>query len=130
MGKSEADLWRLGFARKIVNQLRDQNGRQGTNRAEILYSPKYLDRMRAAFKDSPTAKEFMRKLQLERKMVQTREAVRGNSTSAKQLAEGMKAGAEADNVRDALDMGAKLASGNYMGALLSWSAARRTWRRV
>lgn len=120
LSKSEADLWRLGLARKIVNQLRDTGGRQGTNRAEILYSPKYLDRMRAAFKDTATGKDFMRKLALERKMVQTRDAVRGNSTSAKQLAEGMEAGVEAENVRDALDMGAKLASGNYMGALVSW----------
>jgi hypothetical protein len=120
MSKTDADLWRLGLARKIVNQLRDSGGRQGTNRAEILFSPKYLDRMRAAFKDSATGKDFMRKLALERKMVQTRDAVRGNSTSAKQLAEGMEAGVEADNIRDALDMGSKLASGNYMGALVSW----------
>jgi hypothetical protein len=119
LSKSEADLWRLGLARKVVNQLRD-TGRAGTNRAEILNSPKYLDRLRAAFKDSPTGKDFMRKLALERKMVQTREAVRGNSTSAKQLAEGMEAGVEAENVRDAIDMTTQLASGNYFGAALKW----------
>jgi hypothetical protein len=119
LSKSEADLWRLGFARKIVNQLRD-TGRAGTNRAEIVYSPKYLDRMRAAFKDSPTGKEFMRKLAMERKMFQTRNAVEGNSTTARQLAEGMEAGVDADNLRSAADIGGKLARGDMIGALVSW----------
>ena len=120
LSNSEADLWRLGLARRIVNQLRDSGGRQGTNRAEILYSPKYLDRMRAAFKDTATGKDFMRKLALERKMVQTSGAVRGNSTSAKQLAEGMEAGVDAENIRSAADIGGKLATGNYIAALVSW----------
>lgn len=120
MSKTEADLWRLGMGRKIVNQLRDSGGRQGTNRAEVLFSPKYLDRMRAAFKDTATGKDFMRKLQLERQMFKTRNAVEGNSTTAAQLAEGMEAGVDAENTREALDMGMKLASGNLSGALLSW----------
>lgn len=117
--KTEADLWRLGFARKIVNQLRD-SGRAGTNRAEILYSPKYLDRMRAAFKDTATGKDFMRKLNLERQMFRTKNAVEGNSTTAAQLAEGMEAGVEAENIRSAADIGQKLLSGNLSGALISW----------
>lgn len=119
MTQAEADLWRLGFARKIVNQLRD-SGRAGTNRAEILYSPKYLDRMRAAFKDTATGKDFMRKLNLERQMFRTKNAVEGNSTTAAQLAEGMEAGVEAENIRSAADIGQKLLSGNLSGALISW----------
>lgn len=120
LSTTEADLWRLGLARKIVNQLRDSGGRQGTNRAEILYSPKYLDRMRAAFKDTKTGKDFMRKLHLERQMFKTRNAVEGNSTSAAQIAEGMEAGADAENIRSAADIGGKLVRGDMIGALVSW----------
>lgn len=119
LSQAEADLWRLGFARKIVNQLRD-TGRAGTNRAEILYSPKYLDRMRAAFKDSPTGKNFMQKLNMERRMSRTKAAAEGNSTTAQQLAEGMEAGVEAENIRQAADLGGKLARGDLIGALVSW----------
>lgn len=119
LSQTEADLWRMGFARKIVNQLRD-SGRAGTNRAEILYSPKYLDRMRAAFKDSPTGSGFMRKLNLERQMFRTKNAAEGNSTTAAQLAEGMEAGVEAENIRQAADLGGKLMRGDVIGAMVNW----------
>jgi GH24 family phage-related lysozyme (muramidase) len=119
MSPGEADLARLGLARKVVNQLRD-SGRAGTDRADILYSPKYLDRIRAAFKDVPSGREFMRKLMLERRMSRTRQSLVGNSSTASQLAEGGEAGAEAENIRHAADLGGKLVRGDMIGALVSW----------
>lgn len=119
LSPTEADLWRLGFARRVVNQLRD-TGRTGTNRADILSAPKYLDRLRAAFKDDKAGKDFLRALSEENKMFATKNAVQGNSSTAAQLAEGMEAGVDAEEMRRAADMGSKLLSGDYFGALVNW----------
>ncbi len=119
LSQTEADLWRMGFARRVVNQLRDA-GRTGTNRADILSSPRYLDRLRAAFKDDKSGKDFLRALSMENRQYAVRNAVQGNSSTAAQLAEGMEGGVEADNIREAADIGMKLARGNFVDAAVSW----------
>lgn len=126
LSEMEADLWRLGYARRVVNQLRDA-GRAGTNRAEILNAPKYLSRLRAAMKDSSTGRDFLRKLAMERQMFATKTAVEGNSTSAAQLAEGLEGGVEAENIRQAIDTGRALVRGDAVGALASWFGRARNY---
>jgi hypothetical protein len=111
-------LWRMGFARAIVNKLRD-TGRAGSNRAEILFSPKYMDRMNVAFRGNKSAREFQKKLMLERRMARTRQAVEGNSTTAQQLAEGAEAGVEAQQVRDNVNFAGSVAKGDVVGAFLN-----------
>lgn len=118
MSNTEAELWRLGFARRVVNQLRD-SGRSGANRAEILHAPKFMDRMKAAFSDSRTGREFMQKLNLERRMFRTRQAVEGNSTTAQQLAEGQEAGVEAEAIRQNTSLAGSIFKGDLGSAFLN-----------
>lgn len=120
LSAADADLWRLGVARKVANQLRDA-GRGGTNRADILASPKYVSRLRAAFKDSATGKDFMRRLGLEQRMFETRANVKGGSHTAGLLAEGAEAGVEAEKLRSAADIGGKLVRGDIIGTMVSWA---------
>ena len=128
LSTSEADLWRMGLARRVVNQLRD-TGRAGTNRAEILHSPKFMDRLKAAFSDTQSGRDFIRKIELERRMFRTRQAVEGNSTTAQQLAEGMEAGVEAEGFRQNASLAGNLIKGDVGSAFLIWLAAPRIWRQ-
>jgi len=118
MSKAESELWRMGFARSVVNRLRD-TGRAGADRAEALYSPKYLTRIRAAFKDVPSGRKFLQQLALERRMSRTREAVRGNSTTASQLAEGQEAAAESETIRQNVSLAGSFGRGDILGGFLN-----------
>jgi hypothetical protein len=115
---SERKLWQMGFARSISDSLRDA-GRKGANRADILDSPKYMQRLIAAVPDKASRRELQRAINLEQRMARTRNAVQGNSTTAKQLAEGQEAGVDAQNAIDTLHGAKQLVRGDVIGAAMS-----------
>lgn len=119
LSPSEQRLWRLGFSRSISDALRDA-GRTGTNRADILSAPKYMQRLMAAVPDKAARRDLIQAIQLEQRMSRTRNAVQGNSTTAKQLAEGQEAGAEAQDAKDMLTALKQAGSGNFIQAAISY----------
>ncbi len=116
---AEQKLWRLGFSRSISDSLRD-TGRNGTNRADILSAPKFIQRMEAALPDKAARRDLLQAIKLEQRMYRTRNAVQGNSTTAKQLAQGQEAGVDAENTKDVLVAAKDLASGNIFGAAIKF----------
>jgi hypothetical protein len=126
LSPSEQKLWRLGFARSISDTLRD-TGRTGTNRADILSAPKYIQRLEAAIPDKAARRDLFQAIKLEQRMYRTRTAVQGNSTTAKQLAEGQEAGVEAQDAKDMLNTLKQAGRGDFMGATISFlSRAKNT----
>lgn len=119
LSPSEQKLWRLGLARAVSNSLRDA-GRTGTNRADILAAPKFMQRLMAAIPDKSARRDLIQAIQLEQRMSRTRNAVQGNSTTAKQLAEGAEAGAEAQDAKDMLNTLKQAGSGNFIQAAISY----------
>lgn len=119
LSPSEARLWRMGFSRAIADTLRD-TGRQGANRAELLASPKLLSRVQAAIPDQDARRELLQSIQLERRMARTRNAVQGNSTTARQLAEGQEAGVEAQDAQDIMRAAGQLSRGDFLGAAVAY----------
>lgn len=126
LSPSEQRLWRLGFSRSISDSLRDA-GRTGTNRADILSAPKYMQRLMAAVPDKGARRDLVQAIQLEQRMARTRAAVQGNSTTARQLAEGQEAGAEAQDAKDLLTGLKQAGSGNIIQAAITFlSRAKNT----
>src|SRR6185295_9252975 len=119
LSPSEQKLWRLGFARSISDTLRDA-GRTGTNRADILAAPKYIQRLEAAIPDKAMRRDLLQAIKLEQRMARTRAAVQGNSTTARQLAEGQEAGAEAQDAKDLLTGLKQAGSGNIIQAAITF----------
>lgn len=119
LSPGEADLWRLGFARSVVNRLRDA-GRTGTNRADILASPKFMERIAAAIPSGSKRREFMQAIRLEQRMAQTRNAVTGNSKTYQRMVQGQEAGAEAESAATALQIGRQVATGGFTEAAISF----------
>lgn len=116
LSPGDQEMWRRGFARDIVDRLRDA-GRSGTNRADVLDSPKFMERLIAAFPDQNARRQFLYNLRLEQRMARTRNAVQGNSTTASQLAEGQEAAQEAEQV---INAAFDVARGNWSGALMGY----------
>lgn len=112
----DRDMWRLGFARDVVERLRD-SGRTGTNRADVIDSPKFMERLIAAFPDKAARQTFVRNLRLEQRMARTRNAVQGNSSTQSQQIEGQEAAQEAEHI---IDTTFKVATGNWSGALMGY----------
>jgi hypothetical protein len=126
LSPSEQKLWRLGFSRSISDALRDA-GRTGTNRADILAAPKYIQRLEAAIPDKAMRRDLLQAIKLEQRMARTRQAVQGNSTTARQLAEGQEAGAEAQDAKDLLTGLKQAGSGNIIQAAITFlSRAKNT----
>lgn len=118
---SERDMYRLGAARALAGKIRAGNVMR--DRTENVFSsPDIQLRMKAIFPSHGALREFQRDLILEAKKADTRKAVQGNSTTAKQLAQGNEAGQPAA----ALQMAANAGSGNLapLLAYLSRQAQR------
>jgi hypothetical protein len=87
----ERDMWRLGAARAMAGKIRQGNVTR--DRTENIFgSPDIQLRLRAIFPDRQSHREFQRRLVLEAKMSDSRKAVQGNSTTAKQLTQAEEAG--------------------------------------
>ena len=93
MSAGEQEMWRLGASRALAGRLRQGNVLR--DRTENVFSsPDMQLRMRSIFPDGRSRREFQRALTQEARMADTRKAVQGNSTTAKQLAQGQEAGQE------------------------------------
>lgn len=89
--ESERDMYRLGASRALAGKIR--RGNITSDRTENVFSsPDIQMRMRAVFPNAKAMREFQRDLVLEARMADTRKAVQGNSSTAKQLAQGREAG--------------------------------------
>ncbi len=119
LSPSEARLWRIGAARSVADKLRDV-GRTGTNRADILSSPKFMTRLEAAIPDTQSRRLLLQKVRLENRMARTRNAVQGNSSTASQLAEGQEAAADAETAQNIVRAAKGVASGNILEAAVSF----------
>lgn len=92
MTQGEQELWRMGLARAIAGRNRKPN--KTGDRTESIFSNPDMDlRLQAAFPNVRERREFQRALILEAKMADTRKAVQGNSSTAKQLAQGQESAA-------------------------------------
>jgi hypothetical protein len=119
LSNAEQELWRLGFSRSISDMLRD-TGRNGTNRADILMSPKIMQRINAASPDAASRRELMQKVKLEQRMYRTRNTVTGNSKTARFLAQSDEAGVDAQNAQDIIGAGKDVLQGNVVGAAIKF----------
>lgn len=88
---AERDLWRIGAARAIAGKIRTPNVNHDRT-DNVFGSPDIQLRMEGIFADNASRRAFQRNLILEAKMADTRKAVQGNSSSAKQLAQADEAG--------------------------------------
>lgn len=109
---SEADMYRLGAARALAQKIR--TGNVTRDRTENIFSsPDMQNRLQALFPDEASRREFQKNLTLEARMADTRKAVQGNSTTAKQLMQAQEAG----NPSRAISAVANAAAGRFEGLL-------------
>lgn len=93
----EQQLWRLGAARALAGKIREGNVMR--DRTENIFgSPDMQMRLEAIMPDRKALRNFQRSLIAEAKMADTRKAVQGNSTTAKQLAQADEAGQPVRNM--------------------------------
>lgn len=89
--ESERDMYRMGAARAIAGKSRRSN--VTSDRTENVFSsPDMRLRLKAIFPDNRSLREFQRDLVLEARMADTRKAVQGGPTTAKQLMNAQEAG--------------------------------------
>lgn len=89
---SERDMYRMGASRALATKIRRSNITH--DRTENVFSsPDMQMRLRALFPSNRARREFQRDLILEARMADTRKAVQGGPTTAKQLAQGQEAAA-------------------------------------
>ncbi len=90
MGRGEQEMYRLGFARALVDRVRQGNVTR--DRTENIFSTPDIElRLKSIFPEQKARREFQRRLVLEAKMADSRKAVQGNSTTAKQLTQAEEA---------------------------------------
>lgn len=89
--EAEREMWRLGAARALAGKVRQGNVTRDRTEG-VFSSPDMQMRLRAIMPNQRAFREFQRSLVLEAKMADTRKAVQGNSTTAKQLAQADEAG--------------------------------------
>lgn len=99
MSKGEADMWRMGAARALMDKIRTGNIMRDRTKS-IFDTPDMQLRLKAIFPDHKSRGEFMRTLSAERRKNRTRQAAQGNSTTAKQLTQAQEAGKAARTVAD------------------------------
>jgi hypothetical protein len=88
---AEREMWRLGASRAIAGKVRQGNVMR--DRTESIFgSPDMQLRLKDIFPDNASRRQFQKVLVLEAKMSDTRKAVQGNSTTAKQLTHADEAG--------------------------------------
>lgn len=91
MTPPEQSMFRMGAARSIFEQV--EKGNVTRDRTDGMFSsPEMQRKLAALFPSTAARRDFQRRLILEARMADTRKAVQGNSTTAKQLAQGAEAG--------------------------------------
>jgi hypothetical protein len=111
--KHEADFYRFGALRAVVEKIRTGNANRDRTDG-IFSSPEMQKKLRAIFPSNKQFREFQRLLVTEAKMADSRKALQGNSTTAKQLAEGGEAGKTASMISSAMN-----AAGGSLSSMLN-----------
>lgn len=90
-GPAVAEAFRMGAGRSLIGDI--MRGNRMRDRTENIFSsPEIAQRLEVIFPSRPQLRQFQRSLVLEAKMADTRKAVQGNSTTAKQLTQADEAG--------------------------------------
>jgi len=91
MTAPEKTMFRMGAARSLFDQIEEGNVMR--DRTEGLFSsPQIQKKLRAIYPSSTEYNALRRRLVIEAKMADTRKAVQGGSTTARQLAQGQESG--------------------------------------
>ncbi|TXH15478.1 MAG: hypothetical protein E6R03_07125 [Hyphomicrobiaceae bacterium] len=89
--EGEREMWRLGAARALAQKIRSRN--VTSDRTENVFSsPDMQMRLKEIMPDQKSYRQFQKMLVIEAKKADTRKAVQGNSTTAKQLMQSEEAG--------------------------------------
>jgi hypothetical protein len=110
--EAERQIYRMGAARAIIDRVRKDNANRDRTDG-VFSSPEMQMKLRAIFPSQKQYREFQKQLVIEAKMADSRKALQGNSTTAKQHAEGAEAGKTAGMVVSAMNA----ASGRLAPAL-------------
>lgn len=99
----ERDFFRMGAMRALVDRIR--KGNVNRDRTDgVFSSPDINLKLRAIMPDEKSLRAFKRQLIIEAKMADSRKALQGNSTTARQLAEGDQAGKDSSLVTSAANV--------------------------
>lgn len=93
----ERQFFRMGAMRALVDKVRQGNANRDRTDG-VFSSPEMQLKLEAIMPDRQALRAFQKQLVIEAKMADTRKAVQGNSTTAKQLAEGEQAGKDSQVV--------------------------------
>ena len=111
----EKSMYRLGAARSLFQEI--ERGNIMRDRTENIFSsPDMMKKLAVLFPDRAARRDFQRRLVIHARQADTRKAVQGNSTTARQLAQGQEAGQVAAPVQAAIT-GVDALSGRYGQAL-------------
>jgi hypothetical protein len=110
--EAERQIYRMGAARAVVDRIRKGNANRDRTDG-VFSSPEMQMKLKAIFPNQKQYREFQKQLVIEAKMADSRKALQGNSTTAKQLTEGAEAGKTAGMVVSAMNA----ASGRLAPAL-------------
>jgi hypothetical protein len=114
--EAERQIFRMGAARAIIDKLRTGNAHR--DRTENVFgSPQMQMKLRALFPSQKQYREFQKSLVIEAKMADSRKALQGNSTTAKQATEGMEAGVDPIEVVRGAHAGLNVLGGRFGPAM-------------
>jgi hypothetical protein len=114
--EAERQIFRMGASRAIIDKLRKGNANR--DRTENVFgSPEMQMKLRALFPSLKQYRDFQKSLVVEAKMADSRKAMQGNSTTAKQATEGMEAGVDPVEVVRGAHAGINMLSGRFGPAL-------------
>lgn len=99
MTPSERDMWRMGAARAMIDKVRQGNFMRDRTRS-IFDTPDMRMRLKEVFPSNRQRGEFLRTVANERAKTTTRQAVQGNSKTARYLTQAQEAGKGARTVAD------------------------------
>jgi len=91
MTEPERRMYRMGAARSLFDQI--EKGNVMRDRTDSLFSSAEIQmKLAVLYPDQAARRDLQKRLILEARMADTRKAVQGNSTTARQLAQGQEAG--------------------------------------
>ena len=107
----EREMYRLGALQALREKLGNEDMTLDAARKAGILKPAQLERFKELFPTDKALQEFMRVMDLEQTMFQTRSAVTGNSTTAKQLASMLEE--PPSPLETAADAGASVVTGGF-----------------
>jgi len=117
LSSSERELFKLGAVRAIAGKMRTLD-RMRDRTKNLFSNPDIEQRLRVLIPDQRTRRELQRSIQIERNFAETRRAIQGGSTTAKQLAQGQQAG-EGVGFIEQTRIGKDIFTGNLSGIALA-----------